>query len=480
MSERETKKSSIKEISPLDIYKLLPRTNCKECGEENCMAFATKVVNREILLASCTPLLQEDKYKKNYKKIWDMVKPPVKSVTIGTGENAVTIGGEFVMYRHEFTYYNPTAIAIDITDEMTKEEIENRSKLIQNFEYNYIGQNLRLDLIAVRSTSSDPEKFSIAVKEVVKNTNLPLILCSHNPDVVKAGLEASKGKRPLIYAATKDNWLKITELALTYNSPLVVSAPNDLDLLRSLSNTILEYGIEDIVLDSGTFPDEGLGENINHLTMLRRSSCKKYDELLGFPLMGNPMVVWLENKKSTEDVKWKEAYLASMLITRYSDIIVLHSIDGWVLLPLVILRENLYTDPRKPVAVDAELKVIGKPNENSPVLFTTNFALTYYTVASDIEKIDCYLIVIDTEGNSVESSVAGRKLTADKVGEAIKEFEIEKKVKHKKLIIPGRAARLSGEIEEVTGWDVLVGPLDSSGIIKFLNEKWKVGEIASK
>lgn len=480
MSERETKKSSIKEISPLDVYKLLPRTNCKECGDENCMAFATKVVNREIFLESCTPLLEEDKYKKNYQKIWDMVKPPVKSVTVGTGENAVTIGGEFVMYRHEFTYYNPTAIAIDISDEMTKEEIENRSKLIQNFEYNYIGQNLRLDLIAVRSTSSDPEKFSIAVKEVIKNTNLPLILCSHNPEVVKAGLEASKNKRPLIYAATKDNWLEMTELASTYNSPLVVSAPNDLDLLRSLSNTILEYGIEDIVLDSGTFPNEGLGKNINHLTMLRRASCKKYDELLGFPLMGNPMVVWLENTKSIEDVKWKEAYLASMLITRYSDIIVLHSLDGWVLLPLVILRENLYTDPRKPVAVDAELKVIGKPNENSPVLFTTNFALTYYTVASDIEKIDCYLIVIDTEGNSVESAVAGRKLTADKVGEAIKEFEIEQKVKHKKLIIPGRAARLSGEIEEVTGWDVLVGPLDSSGIIKFLNEKWKVGEIASK
>ncbi|MCW3975739.1 MAG: acetyl-CoA decarbonylase/synthase complex subunit gamma [Candidatus Bathyarchaeota archaeon] len=480
MSERETKKSSIKEISPLDVYKLLPRTNCKVCGEENCMAFATKLVNQEILLESCTPLLEEGKYKKNYQKIWDMVKPPVRSVTIGTGENAVTIGGEFVMYRHEFTYYNPTAIAIDISDEMTKEEIGNRSKLIQNFEYHYIGQNLRLDLIAVRSTSSVPEKFSIAVKEVIKNTNLPLILCSHNPEVVKAGLKASEGKRPLIYAATKDNWLEMTELASTYNSPLVVSAPNDLDLLRSLSNTILEYGIEDIVLDSGTFPNEGLGKNINNLTMLRRASCKKYDELLGFPLMGNPMVVWFENTKSIEDVKWKEAYLASMLITRYSDIIVLHSLDGWVLLPLVILRENLYTDPRKPVAVDAELKVIGKPNENSPVLFTTNFALTYYTVASDIEKIDCYLIVIDTEGLSVESAVAGRKLTADKVGEAIKEFEIEKKVKHKKLIIPGRAARLSGEIEEVTGWDVLVGPLDSSGIIKFLNEKWKVGEIASK
>ena len=480
MTERETKKSSIKELSPLDVYKLLPRTNCKKCGEENCMAFATKVVNREILLESCTPLLEEGKYKKNYQKLWDILKPPVKSIMIGTGENAVTIGGEFVMYRHEFTYYNQTAIAIDINDEMAKEDIENRSKQIQNFIFNYIGRNLRLDLIAVRSTSGDPEKFAITIKEVLKNTDFPLILCSHDPEVMKAGLEVCNGKRPLIYAATKDNWLEMTELASTYNSPLVISAPNDLDLLTSLSSTILEYGFEDIVLDPGTFLGNGLGETINNLTMLRRSSCKRSDELLGFPLMGTPIVAWLENKETVEDIMWKEAYLASMLITRYTDIIVLHSLDGWVLLPLVILRDNIYTDPRKPVAVDAELKVFGKPNEHSPVLFTTNFALTYYTVASDIEKIDCYLIVIDAEGISVESAVAGRKLTSEKVGNAIKEYEIEKKVKHKKLVIPGRAARLSGEIEEVTGWDVLVGPLDSSGIAKFLNEKWYVGEIAPK
>ncbi len=480
MTERDVKKASIKEISPLDVYKLLPRTNCKECGEENCMAFATRVVNRELSLESCTPLLDEEKYKKNYQKLWDMLKPLVRRIVIGSGENAVSIGGEFVMYRHEFTYYNPTAIAIDVSDEMTIEEISERVKQIQDFEFNYIGQNLKLDLVAIRSTSQEAEKFSKAVEEVIKKTNLPMMLCSYNPDVIKAGLEASKGKRPLIYAATKENWLKMAELASTYDVPLVVSAPNDLNLLRSLSNTLLKYGIEDLVLDPGTFFDDGLAETIDNLTMLRRASCKTYDEILGFPLMGTPMVAWLDDKKPIEDIKWNEAYLASMLITRFSDVIVMHSLDGWVLLPTVILRENLYTDPRKPVAVEAGLKTLGKPDGNSPVLFTTNFALTYYTVATDIEKIDSYLIVIDTEGNSVESSVAGRKLTADKVGEAIKETEIENLVKHKKLIIPGRAARLSGEIEEVTGWDVLVGPLDSSGIAKFLNEKWYAGEITSK
>jgi acetyl-CoA decarbonylase/synthase complex subunit gamma len=163
-----------------------------------------------------------------------------------------------------------------------------------------------------------------------------------------------------------------------------------------------------------------------------------------------------------------------MLITRYADALIMHTMEGWALLPIVILRQNLYTDPRKPVAVEPGLRTFGNPSETSPVLFTTNFALTYYTVASDIEsgKVDCHLLVVDTEGLSVESAVAGRKLTADKVAESLKETEVEKKVSHKTLIIPGRAARISGELEELSGWSVLVGPMDSSGIPKFIQEKW--------
>jgi len=152
----------------------------------------------------------------------------------------------------------------------------------------------------------------------------------------------------------------------------------------------------------------------------------------------------------------------------------MHSLDGWVLLPTVILRQNLYTDPRKPVAVKPELVTFGEPNESSPVMLTTNFALTYYTVEADIKSanVSCYLVVVDTEGISVESSVAGRKLTADKVAEAIKDLDVASKVSHRKIIIPGRAARLSGEIEDASGWEVLVGPMDSSGIPAFLKEKW--------
>jgi acetyl-CoA decarbonylase/synthase complex subunit gamma len=476
MTEREKKsKVGIKELSPIDVYKLLPKTNCKECGQENCMAFATKIVNREVNIDQCPPLLKKEN-EKAYKALKEMLKPAVKEVVVGVGDKAVKIGGKLVMYRHEFTYFNPTAIAIDVTDEMPGDELLSRVKKTENFSYEYIGYTLKLNMIAVRSTSGEPEKFKATVKKVVENTKLPLILCTLNPNVAEAGLMAAPKANPLLYAANMDNWKDMAELAIMYSCPLVASAPNDLDMLMSLSKTLQAYGVQDIVLDPGTFANEGLADTLNNFTMLRRAACKAGEELAGLPLMGIPMAAWLNKGDAADEiVKWREAYLAAMLIVRYADVLVMHGADGWSLLPNTVLRQNIYTDPRKPVAVEPGLKVFGTPDENSPVFFTTNFALTYYTVASDIEnsKTNAYLIVVDTEGSAVDSGVAGRKLTAEKVADAIKETGVESKVKHRKLIIPGKASRISGEIEELSGWKVQVGPRDSSEIPKYLVEKWQ-------
>ena len=476
MSEREGKgRVGIKELSPIDVYKLLPKTNCKECGEENCLAFATKLVNREVTLEKCKPLLAKMQ-EKAYKQLKEMLKPAIREVGVGVGDKAVKLGGKLVMYRHEFTYTNPTAIAIDVTDEMPDEMILDRVKRTDGFNFEYIGQTLRLDMVAVRSTSNDPDKFAAAVRKVAENTGLPLILCSLDPNVLEAGLMVIPKSRPLLYAASKDNWKEMAELALMYDCPLAVSAVNDLNTLLSLVKTLTEYGLQDLVLDPGTFASDGLADMLNNFTMIRRAACEKGDQLCGFPLIGVPMITWMEKGEAVDEiVKWREACLASMLIVRFADVVIMHSVDGWSLLPSVILRQNIYTDPRKPVAVEPGLKAFGTPEENSPVMFTTNFALTYYTVASDIEsaKINAYLLVVDTEGTAVDSAVAGRKLTAEKIADAIKASKIEDKVKHKKLIIPGKSARLSGEIEELSGWQVLVGPRDSSDIPKFLQEKWQ-------
>ena len=473
MSGKESK-GGMKQLSPIDVYMLLPKTNCKECGEDNCMAFATKVVNREVNIDQCPPLLTKEN-EKNYNKLKEMLKPAVKQVTIGVGDGAVNVGGKLVMYRHEFTYTNPTAIAIDVTDEMSDEEVLARVKATQEFTYLYIGNNLQLQMIAVRSTSNDAEKFKATVKKVAANTNLPIILCSFNPAVLESGLMAISKARPLIYAATKDNWKEMAELALMYKCPLAVSAPNDITSLRSLVKTLNKYGVQDLVLDPGTFTGAGLGDTIDNFTMIRRAACSMGDELLGYPTVGTPITAWAETANSPTVNSWNEAYVASMLVTRFADILIMHGTEGWALLPLTVLRQNIYTDPRKPVAVKAGLRTIGNPDENSPVLMTSNFALTYYTVAQDIESagISAYLIVVDSEGTAIDSGVAGRKLTAETVADAIKESKLEEKVKHRKLIIPGKAARISGEIEELSNWKVLVGPRDSSGIPKFLQDKWK-------
>jgi acetyl-CoA decarbonylase/synthase, CODH/ACS complex subunit gamma len=470
-----SKRASMKELSPIDVYKLLPKTNCKECGQENCMAFATKIVNREVDLDSCKPLLSK-KYEKAYSQLKDLLKPAVREVVVGVGDKAKKLGGKLVMYRHEFTYTNPTAIAIDVTDEMSDQEVTSRIKRTENFSFEYIGYTLKLDMIAVRCTSGDAEKFKAVVKKVAETTSLPFIICALNPTIAEAGLMAAPKARPLIYAANSENWKDMGELAMMYNCPLVVSAPNDLNMLVSLTKTLIAYGVKDLVLDPGTFINDGLGTTLNNFTMLRRAACKGGEELAGFPLMGVPMTAWVGKGETADElIKWKEAYLASMLVVRYADIIVMHGNDGWSLLPTAVLRQNIYTDPRKPVAVAPGLKVFGTPDENSPVLFTSNFALTYYTVASDIEsnKLNGYLIVVETEGSAIDSGVAGRKLTAERVADAIKASGVESKVKHRKIIIPGKASRISGEIEELSGWKVQVGPRDSSEIPKYLIEKWQ-------
>jgi acetyl-CoA decarbonylase/synthase complex subunit gamma len=462
-----------KELSPIEVYKMLPLTNCKECGETNCMAFAAKLVNREATLKECTPLL-DPKYTEAYNKLWSLLKPSVKAVDVGTGENKVTLGGEYVMYRHEFTYFNPTSIAIDLSDEMPQDEFEARIKIADEFEFEYIGMILTLDMVSIRSSSNDPDKFGSAVKNAAKLTEKPLILCTLNPEVMEQGLAAVGNRRPLIYAATKDNWKEMADLALMYQCPIVASSPFDLNGLKSIAKTLTEYGINDIVLDPGTQWDEGVSATLNNYTILRWDAINEEEEYLGFPLFGAPLVAWTEKTADPVINEWNEAVLSAALITRFADVLVVHGVNGWALLPLVFLRQNLYTDPRKPVSVEAGVNSFGEPDDMSPVLLTTNFALTYYTVASDIEsaKVNCYLVVVDSEGMSVESAVAGRKVTADIIAETLETYKVGELVKHRHLVIPGRSARLSGEIQELTGWKVSVGPMDSSGIAKFLEDRW--------
>ncbi len=460
---------------PLEIYPLLPGTNCKVCGEANCMAFATKMAEYTVKLRDCTPLYEEEQYAKKRVKLEELIRPPVREVTFGTGEKAVSIGGKLVLYRHDLRYTNPTAFFIDISDALDADAFAKRVRDIEEWTYVYIGQNLRLDGIALRGVSKDPQTFAKAAKKLVELTDWPIMLCSLDPKMLSAAANAIADKKPLLYAATLDTWSEVGEIAAKHGLPLVAYVPGNLNDLASLANTLQAMGIHDIVLDPGTLSRSGLGTTIDCFTQLRRAATVKDNDVIGYPLLSTPISVWADYREgeAPELTKWDEVLTAASMIVRYSDIVVLHSLDMWTNLPLTFLRSNLYTDPVKPVAVEPGLVKFGDATSDSPVMYTTNFALTYFTVESDIKQgnVDTWLLVVDTEGMSVQSAVAGRKLTADKVAEAIQEYDVEEKVNHRILISPGMAARISGETEESSGWTVKVGPRDSSGIPKYLQEK---------
>ncbi|MDD2666764.1 MAG: acetyl-CoA decarbonylase/synthase complex subunit gamma [Methanocellales archaeon] len=456
-----------KKIGPLDIYNYLPKTNCGECGEKTCMAFASQLIERAVKLEDC-PTLKQPNFAEKYHSLKEMLAPGVKEVIVGVGDKAVKTGGEEIIFRHELTYFNKTAIALDVHDEMNDEELVERVRYVNDFCFKRIGEELKLDIIAIRSTSNDPDRFAQCVSKVLGEAKKPLILCSWTPSVLEEGLKVAGHERPLIYAATRDTWEEVGRLAVKYNCPVVAFADDDMAELKSVVKALESVGAEDIVLDPGSHVEgKYLANTFGNFVASRRAAIWNGD--IGYPLLGVPATVWLSGGDAS-----KEAMIAAIMIDKYADLIILHTPEIWALLPVITLRQNIYTDPRKPVAVEAGLRRFGDPDENAPVLMTTNFALTYYTVASDLESagVDCYLLVIDTEGLGVEASVAGGKLDAFKAKEAIKNSGVEKEVIHRKIIIPGFSSRISGDLEIQSGWEVLVGPRDSSGIEDFIEKKW--------
>ena len=451
----------------MDVYRLLPKTNCAKCGEASCMAFATKLSQKEIDLELCTQLSANEA-----DKLVDVLAPAVKEIMVGKGNKAMMIGGDEVLYRYELTYYNPTPLVIDISDDMDPDAFEERVKKIENTEFERTGEILTLDAIALRNKSGDASKFKEAA-EKLKNSKLALVLCSFDPEAMKAALEAVGDERPLIYGATENNIEEMAALALEYNCPVALFVPNDLEKMKELSRILRVKGIKDIILDPGTYVNGGIGDTLDNFVMIRRLAIEERDEDFRFPILGVPAIAWLESDEDDVNTAIKEATIAATLLDKYADVMIIHGTEIWELIPVLTLRQSVYTDPRKPQAVDPGLYEFGEVNEDSPVALTTNFALTYYTVEGDLKsgKANGYLLVLDTEGRAVDVSVAGSQFNGKSVADLIKETGIEDKVKTRKMVIPGLGAPVSGEIEDESGWEILVGPRDSSALSDFLREK---------
>ncbi len=455
-------------LTALQLYKYLPAKNCGRCDEATCMAFAIRLLEREKKAVDCPELTDN-----GLERLEDAITPSVRDVEFGAGENKITVGGEEVICRHELRFFGSTPFFIDVSDLMDEKEIIKRTKFAQEFEVERIGQILKLQGVSIRCASGDSKKFSETVSKVAKDFSGALILCSFDPSILRAGVEIVKERKPLLYAANKENYTEVLEIAQEYGTPLVVYS-DKIDELGSIAKEMSSRNFKDIILDPGAeLRGSGLAKTLNKFTMLRKSAVKGVKEL-GYPLMCSTVSLWMGFKGSSEGERMSLAYTestaASMLLDRFASLLVLHSIDVWAILPLVTLRQNIYTDPKIEPSVEAKLYEIGTPDESSPVIITTNFALTYFNVSGDLDnaKVSCYLLVIDTEGLAVTVSVAAEKMNASTINAALKESDVENKVKHHKLIIPGAAARLKDEFEDETGWEIIVGPNDSSQLSNFL------------
>lgn len=445
-------------LTGIEIFKSLPKTNCKECGEPTCLAFAMKLAAGKAELSACPYVSEEAK-----AKLAEAATPPIIPVTIGVGNRALKVGGETVMFRHEKRFENPPGFALLISDTMDDTEIDSRLEKFNKLQYERIGLVFRPDLVAVRDDSGDAARFEAVVSKVKQNSQGGIILMSTNPDTLAVGLKVCADRKPLLYAATEENLDRMADLAKASSCPVVVKAPS-LEKLAELTTKLTGAGVKEIVLDSGS---RTLRRAFEDQIIIRSAALTKKFRPLGFPTIVFPC-------EMTDD-PMKEAVIASIFVAKYGSIIVLSDLRGESLFPLLVERLNIYTDPQRPLATKEGIYEIGKPDENSPVLITSNFSLTYFIVSGEIEtsKVPSYLLVKDTEGLSVMTAWAAGKFVADTIAPFVKKCGIADMVKHHKLVIPGYAAAESGGLEEeLPSWEILVGPREGAHIPAYLRT-WK-------
>jgi len=440
-------------LKALDIYKLLPKKNCKECGDPTCLTFAMKLAGGKADVDLC-PYLDE----KAKSILGATTRPPIRLVKIGVGERSFAVGEEFVLYRHDKTFYHPPGIIFMVSDSQAPEEIADVTVRVRDETFTRIGSDLRFNGIAIVNTSGSPEVFARAVATVEENADLPLVLITENVDALNAALVQVGSYQPLIHAATRVNFREMCAVAKKHNCPLVVKA-HGIENLEALAKDCLAEGIKKLVLDPCP---QSLGDYISTATALRQLAITRAAPDLGYPVFLDAACFCFQ-----------DAAIA-LGIVKYASVIVTPPLLPESSKAALTLRQNIYTDPQKPIQMNPGLYRVGTPGKDAPVLVTVNFSLTFFTLQGYLEssRVPCFMLIIDTEGLSVLTAVAAGKFNETLVRDSLKKFDIENEVSHKTLIIPGYAAPLSGRIEETTGWKVLVGPRDAAEIGEYLHEVW--------
>jgi acetyl-CoA decarbonylase/synthase complex subunit gamma len=438
-------------LSGMQIYKLLPRTNCKECGFPTCLAFAMKLAAKQAELSACPYVSDESK-----AKLEAASQPPIRLVTIKANGREAKAGNETVMFRHEKRFFNKPGLFVRFYDDMPVSEIQAQAKEVVDFMVEYVGMELTIDGFAIEATG-DGETFASAVQAVVETAARPLILIADDAAVMAEGLKAAtavEGLVPLICGATAETWEAFAELANEHGAPMVIREQY-LDVLSDLTTKIKEAGVDSIVLDHGA---RDMPVALAKQTQIRRLALKNFRPL-GYPLISFP--------DECVDDEEMVAIAAAQAIAKYAGFVVLDTFSPETIYPLLALRENIYTDPQTPIQVQPGLYEINEPTADSPLYVTTNFSITYFAVANEVSGsgVPGWLLVTDAEGMSVLTAWAAGKFDAERIAKSVKTSGVADKLNHRKLVIPGHVSVLLGEIEEeLPDWQILVGPREAVDI----------------
>lgn len=438
-------------LSGLDIYKLLPKTNCKDCGFATCLAFAMALAQKKTSLDKCPHVTAAAR-----EALESAAQPPIKLVTVGTGDAKFEIGNETVMYRHEQKFYHPPAIGFLIEDSMSEDEIAGAIARINKLKFERVGTQIGVNIICVKNTSNYRNKFLTAVSAVESMSNLAIALYSDDSESIAAAIKICGQRRPLIICGEKpfsDNFIR---LAKENNLPLGLTC-GTLEEVAEATAKAKAGGVEEIVIN---LKEKKMARRIQDFTYLRRSALKK-----NFRPLGYPVIVFTE--EADPDLELAEAI---SYVAKYAGIVIMKNTDKDFVFPLLVARQDIFQDPQKPVQVEPRVYEIGKVTKDSPVLITTNFSITYFTVAGEVEssKVPAYVICTDAEGMSVLTAWAAEKFTAEQITETLKKLKISDMISHHTLVIPGYVAVLSGKLQEVSGWKIAVGPREASGIVNYL------------
>ena len=441
-------------LKGLDIFKLSPKKNCKECGSPTCMAFCMKVAQGAISIDKCPYFSEDAKAMLN-----EATAPAMKTITFGKDHK---LGGETVMFRHEKTLVNKNLYSVPVCTCMTEEEVDKKLADMAKIDYERIGERMYVETIFVRNAGTDAAAYTALVEKAAA-TGRDLILECWDVECAKAALAVCKESKPILDGATPANWEAMNEVAKENGVVLGVWAESISDLYDTVKK-LEAAGNKNLVLD---VTGKTAKETLANAVLVRRTAIKDGDRSFGYPSIVNLA------KLCGGDMHLETAY-AAMFTEKYASIIVLDNMTYAQALPLYGLRQNIFTDPQKPMKVESKIYPLNGADENSPCALTVDFALTYFLVSGELERSNqpVNLIITDASGMSVLTAWAAGKFSSTSVKKTFADLDIENKIKNRTLIIPGKVAVMKGEIaEKLPGWNVVVGPTEAVQLPKYMKDK---------